>query len=74
MIWRVSLDMKYIGTKTTALKNRLLLAGVLLMFAAPALALAIQLPAERTIGHIEAVFEFYAMMPTGVTVAHDGRI
>ncbi|WP_176053134.1 L-dopachrome tautomerase-related protein [Paraburkholderia caribensis] len=32
------------------------------------------LPAERTIGHIEPVFEFYDAMPTGVTRAPNGRI
>jgi len=33
-----------------------------------------QLPSDRPIGHIEPVFEFYDAMPTGVTVAADGRI
>jgi sugar lactone lactonase YvrE len=33
-----------------------------------------QLPSDRPIGHIEPVFEFYDDMPTGVTVASDGRI
>jgi sugar lactone lactonase YvrE len=32
------------------------------------------LPSERTIGHIEPVFEFYDAMPTGVTRAPNGRI
>src|SRR3954447_16229489 len=32
------------------------------------------LPAERTIGNIEPVFEFYDAMPTGVTVTADARI
>jgi sugar lactone lactonase YvrE len=35
---------------------------------------AARLPSERTIGRIEAVFEFHDAMPTGVTVASDGRI
>jgi sugar lactone lactonase YvrE len=35
---------------------------------------ASSLPSERTIGRIEAVFEFRRAMPTGVTVASDGRI
>jgi hypothetical protein len=30
--------------------------------------------AEHTIGAIEAVHRFYGPMPTGVTVANDGRI
>jgi sugar lactone lactonase YvrE len=33
-----------------------------------------QLASDRPIGHIEAVFEFYDAMPTGVSVAADGRI
>ena len=33
-----------------------------------------QLASDRPIGHIEPVFEFYDAMPTGVTVAADGRI
>jgi sugar lactone lactonase YvrE len=37
-------------------------------------AVAASLPSERTIGRIEAVFEFRRAMPTGVTVASDGRI
>jgi len=32
------------------------------------------LPTERTIGKIEVVAEFHGQMPTGVTVADDGRI
>jgi sugar lactone lactonase YvrE len=32
------------------------------------------LPSDRTIGKIEPVFEFYDAMPTGVSVARDGRI
>jgi hypothetical protein len=32
------------------------------------------LASDRPIGHIEPVFEFYDAMPTGVTVAADGRI
>lgn len=31
-------------------------------------------PAERPIGNIESVFQFHGDMPTGVTVASDGRI
>jgi len=33
-----------------------------------------ELASDRPIGHIEPVFEFYDAMPTGVTVAGDGRI
>lgn len=33
-----------------------------------------QLASERPIGHIEPFFEFAEAMPTGVTVAADGRI
>jgi sugar lactone lactonase YvrE len=33
-----------------------------------------QVASDRPIGHIEPVFEFYDAMPTGVTVAADGRI
>jgi sugar lactone lactonase YvrE len=33
-----------------------------------------QLPSDRSIGAIESVFEFYDAMPTGVSVAPDGRI
>jgi sugar lactone lactonase YvrE len=33
-----------------------------------------QLASDRPIGHIEPVFEFYDAMPTGVSVAVDGRI
>jgi len=32
------------------------------------------LATERTIGHIEPVFEFYGAMPTGVTKAPNGRV
>ncbi len=32
------------------------------------------LASDRTIGHIEPIFAFYDAMPTGVTVAPDGRI
>jgi len=35
---------------------------------------AAELPTERTIGRIEAVFEFRGAMPTGVSVAPNGRI
>jgi sugar lactone lactonase YvrE len=35
---------------------------------------AASLPSERTIGRIEPVFEFRRAMPTGVTLASDGRI
>jgi sugar lactone lactonase YvrE len=37
-------------------------------------AAAASLPSERTIGRIEAVFAFRGSMPTGVTVASNGRI
>jgi sugar lactone lactonase YvrE len=50
----------------------LLLAAAILLGASSAA--AIQLPVERTIGRIEAVFEFEGAMPTGVTVAPNGRI
>jgi hypothetical protein len=33
-----------------------------------------ELPTEHTIGQIEAVFEFRGAMPTGVSVAPNGRI
>jgi sugar lactone lactonase YvrE len=33
-----------------------------------------QVASDRPIGHIEPVFEFYDAMPTGVSVAADGRI
>jgi sugar lactone lactonase YvrE len=33
-----------------------------------------QFPSDRSIGHIEPVFEFHDSMPTGVTVSHEGRI
>jgi sugar lactone lactonase YvrE len=33
-----------------------------------------QLASDRAIGHLEPVFEFHGEMPTGVTVATDGRI
>jgi sugar lactone lactonase YvrE len=33
-----------------------------------------QVASDRPIGHIESVFEFYDAMPTGVSVAADGRI
>jgi sugar lactone lactonase YvrE len=33
-----------------------------------------QVASDRPIGHIEPVFEFYDAMPTGVTVAAEGRI
>ena len=49
-----------------------LLAAAILLGASSAS--AIQLPSERTIGRIEAVFEFQGAMPTGVTVARNGRI
>ncbi|GAB2895079.1 L-dopachrome tautomerase-related protein [Paraburkholderia jirisanensis] len=35
---------------------------------------AAPLPAERSIGHIEAVFEFYDAMPAGVAKAPNGRL
>src|ERR671925_840784 len=41
---------------------------------APASPAAAQLPSDRPIGRIEPVFEFHDAMPTGVTVAADGRI
>ncbi|HTI01356.1 MAG TPA: L-dopachrome tautomerase-related protein, partial [Acidisoma sp.] len=35
---------------------------------------AMQLASDRPIGHIEPVFQFHDAMPTGVTVAADGRV
>jgi hypothetical protein len=32
------------------------------------------LASDRPIGHLEPVFEFHSEMPTGVSVAADGRI
>jgi len=54
------------------MNRRLLLAAAILLSVSSAW--AIQLPSERTIGRIEAVFEFQGAMPTGVTVAPNGRI
>jgi sugar lactone lactonase YvrE len=42
--------------------------------AQPASSTAAQLPSARRIGLIEPVFEFHDAMPTGVTVAANGRI
>ena len=53
--------------------NRRLLLGAATLLCVSS-ASATQLPAERTIGRIEAVFEFQGAMPTGVSVAPNGRI
>src|SRR5246127_1405094 len=50
----------------------MLFAAAILLGASSAAAL--QLPEEYTIGRIEAIFEFQDAMPTGVTVALNGRI
>lgn len=50
----------------------LLLAAAMLLCVSSAS--ATQLPSEGTIGRIEAVFEFQGAMPTGVSVAPNGRI
>ena len=54
------------------MNRRLLLAAAMLLSVSSAW--AIQLPSEHTIGRIEAVFEFQGAMPTGVSVAPNGRI
>jgi sugar lactone lactonase YvrE len=54
------------------MKLRFLLAAAILL--GVSLASATDLPTERTVGRIEPVFEFYGAMPTGVSVALNGRI